>query len=126
MALRQIMVVAGEASGDQHASEVVAELARRRSDLRFFGMGGPKLAAQGVELIYGAHEVSVMGFTEVLPKLRRILGVMKGLERCAERRRPDLAILVDIPDFNLRLARSLKRLGIPVVYYISPMVWASR
>jgi lipid-A-disaccharide synthase len=120
------MVVAGEASGDQHASELVAELKHQRTDLRFFGMGGSKLAAQGVELVYGAHEVSVMGFTEVLPKLRRILQVMKGLERCAEERRPELAILVDIPDFNLRLARTLKRLGIRVVYYISPMVWASR
>lgn len=126
MALRQIMVVAGEASGDQHASELVAGLQARRPDLRFFGMGGPKLGARGVELIYGAHEVSVMGITEVLPKLRRILAVMKGLERCAARRKPDLAILVDIPDFNLRLARALKRLGIPVVYYISPMVWAWR
>lgn len=122
----QIMVVTGEASGDQHASDLVAELQRRRPELRFFGMGGPKLAARNVELIYGAHEVSVMGLTEVLPKLRRILQVMKGLERCAARRRPACAILVDIPDFNLRMARSLKRMGIPVAYYVSPMIWAWR
>ena len=126
MSLVQIMVVAGEASGDQHASELVAELRNRRPELRFFGMGGQKLAAQGVELIYGAHEVSVMGITEVLPKLRRILSVLAGLTRAAARRKPDLAILVDIPDFNLRLAKALKRRGIPVVYYISPMIWAWR
>jgi len=126
MALVQVMVVAGEASGDQHAAELVAQLRRQRPELRFFGMGGQKLVAQGVEALYGAHEVSVMGLTEVLPKLRRILSVLSGLKRAAARRKPDLAILVDIPDFNLRLAKALKRLGVPVVYYISPMIWAWR
>jgi lipid-A-disaccharide synthase len=126
MATREIMVVAGEASGDQHASELVHELQKRRPELTFFGMGGSKLGGRGVELVYSAHEVSVMGITEVLPKLFRILQVMKGLEREAERRRPALAVLVDIPDFNLRLARKLKRLGIPVAYYVSPTVWAWR
>lgn len=122
----EIMVVAGEASGDQHAAGLVAELRRLRPDLRFFGMGGSKLAEQGVERLYDAREVSVMGLVEVLPKLFRILEVMKGLERAAEQRRPALAILVDIPDFNLRLARKLKAKGIRVAYYISPMVWAWR
>ncbi|MHB8879670.1 MAG: lipid-A-disaccharide synthase [Myxococcaceae bacterium] len=126
MPLEHVMVVAGEASGDQHASELVAELQRARPELRFFGMGGEKLAARGVDLLYGAHEISVMGLTEVLPKLRRILQVMAGLERAAARRRPKVAILVDIPDFNLRLARRLKALGVKVAYYVSPMVWASR
>ena len=120
------MVVAGEASGDQHASELVAALQSRRPELRFFGMGGPKLAGRSMELLYGAHEVSVMGITEVLPKLFRILQVMRGLARAAEERRPALAILVDIPDFNLRMAKKLKRMGVPVIYYISPMVWAWR
>ncbi len=89
-------------------------------------MGGSKLAGRGVELAYSAHEVSVMGITEVLPKLFRILQVMRGLERLAAERRPACAILVDIPDFNLRLARKLKRLGIKVAYYVSPTVWAWR
>ena len=126
MALPQILVVVGEASGDGHAAGLIRELQRARPDLRFFGMGGPKLAALGVELLYRAEEISVMGVTEVLPKLRRILGVMAGLAAAARRRRPLCAILVDVPDFNLRLARKLKRLGIPVAYYISPMVWAWR
>jgi lipid-A-disaccharide synthase len=122
----EIMVVAGEASGDLHASHLVAELKKRRPDVRFFGMGGVKLAREGLEQVYDAKELSVMGITEVLPKLFRILAVMRGLEREAARRRPAVAVLVDIPDFNLRLAKKLKRLGIRVAYYISPMVWAWR
>jgi lipid-A-disaccharide synthase len=126
MALLQIMVVAGEASGDQHAADLVAQLRQRSPHARFFGMGGSRLAAEGLERIHDADEVSVMGIVEVLPKLRRILQVMASLERAAKRRRPRCAILVDIPDFNLRLARRLKSLGIPVVYFISPMLWAWR
>jgi lipid-A-disaccharide synthase len=122
----QILVVTGEASGDAHASELVAALQARRPDLRFFGMGGSKLAARGVELLFGAHEVSVMGITEVLPKIPRILQVLKGIAAAAKERRPACAILVDIPDFNLRLAAKLKALGIPVAYYVSPMIWAWR
>jgi lipid-A-disaccharide synthase len=122
----QILVVTGEASGDAHASELVAALQARRPDLRFFGMGGSKLAARGVELLYGAHEVSVMGITEVLPKIPRILQVLRGIATAASERRPACAILVDIPDFNLRLAAKLKALGVPVAYYVSPMIWAWR
>src|SRR5262249_13410622 len=126
MALRQMMVVAGEASGDSHAASLVTELAKRLPEARFFGMGGPLLEAAGLECVYGSNEVSVMGISEVLPKLRRILKVMRGLARAAARRRPECAILVDIPDFNLRLARKLKQLGIKVVYFVSPMIWAWR
>ncbi|MFP2898656.1 lipid-A-disaccharide synthase, partial [Corallococcus sp. 4LFB] len=122
----RILVVAGEASGDTHAAELVAALQALRPDLTFFGMGGARLAARGVELIHDAREVSVMGITEVLPRIPRILRIMKDLARAAEERRPDCAILVDIPDFNLRLAKKLKALGIPVAYYVSPMIWAWR
>jgi lipid-A-disaccharide synthase len=121
-----VLVVAGEASGDQHAADLVLALAARRSDLRFFGMGGPRLAAAGVELTHGAHEISVMGLVEVLPRIPRILGVLRALEAQARARRPACAILVDVPDFNLRLAPRLKALGIPVVWYVAPMVWAWR
>lgn len=121
-----ILVVAGEASGDAHAAGLVNELRRVRPDLRFFGMGGERLAAAGLERLYDAREVSVMGFTEVLPKLFRILAVMRGLAKAAKARRPALAVLVDIPDFNLRLARKLKAQGVPIAYYISPMLWAWR
>jgi lipid-A-disaccharide synthase len=126
MALLQIMIVAGEASGDQLMADLVAEIRRRLPEARFFGMGGPLCAAQNAELVYGAREVSVMGITEVIPKLPRMLKVLRGLARAASHRRPACAILADIPDFNLRLALKLKRMGIPVVYYVSPMIWAWR
>ena len=126
MSSHDILVAAGEASGDQHAAGLVGELRRLRPDLRFFGMGGAQLEAAGLERLYDAREVSVMGITEVVPKLPRILAVMRGLERAALERKPSLAILVDIPDFNLRLARRLKAAGVRVVYYVSPMLWAWR
>jgi len=122
----EILVVAGEASGDQHAAAVVREIRRRAPEVRFFGMGGARLAAEGVDLLYRAEEISVMGLTEVLPKLRRILKVMEALERAAARRRPCCALLVDVPDFNLRLARALKRAGVKVAYYVGPKFWAWR
>lgn len=121
-----VLVVAGEASGDQHAADVVAELKRLRPELRFFGMGGPRLEAQGVELVHHAREISVMGIVEVLPKIPRILRVLRDLEAAARARRPAVALLVDVPDFNLRLARRLKRLGVPVASYVAPMAWAWR
>lgn len=126
MSANDILVVAGEASGDQHAAGLVRELRQLRPELRFFGMGGTHLESAGLERLYDARDVSVMGLTEVLPKLPRIVSVMRGLARGAQQREPALAILVDIPDFNLRLARRLKRLGVRVAYYVSPMVWAWR
>lgn len=125
-AAAEILVVAGEASGDQHAAELVRALKARRAGLRFFGMGGARLAEQGVELLFHAREISVMGIVEVLPKIPRILRVLRELTRAAKARRPAVAVLVDIPDFNLRLAKRLKRAGIKVVYYVSPTVWAWR
>jgi lipid-A-disaccharide synthase len=121
-----VLVVAGEASGDGHGADVVRALKALRPEVTFFGMGGPKLKAAGVELIHGAHEISVMGIAEVLPKIPRILSVMADLERAAAERRPSVALLIDVPDFNLRLAPRLKALSIPVVSYVAPMVWAWR
>ncbi|MDX2010448.1 MAG: lipid-A-disaccharide synthase [Myxococcaceae bacterium] len=121
-----VLVVAGEASGDGHGADVVRALKALRPEVTFFGMGGPKLKAAGVELIHGAHEISVMGIAEVLPKIPRILSVMADLERAAAARRPSVALLIDVPDFNLRLAPKLKALSIPVVSFVAPMVWAWR
>lgn len=121
-----VMVVAGEASGDQHAAAVVAALRQRDPTLRFFGMGGPKLRAQGVELVHGAEEISVMGIVEVLPRVPRIWRVLGDLARAAEQRRPVVALLVDVPDFNLRLAKRLKAQGVPIAWYVAPMAWAWR
>ena len=97
-----------------------------RPDVRAFGVGGPRLRAAGLETLYPAEDLNVMGIAEVLPKIPRILAVLRGLRRAAEERRPGVALLVDSPDFNLRLAKHLKRLGVKVVYYVSPMIWAWR
>lgn len=121
-----VLIVAGEASGDAHGAELLSHLKTLDPTLTFFGMGGPKLAAQGVELVHGSHEISVMGIGEVLPKIPRILRVLKDLVAEVEKRKPALAILIDVPDFNLRLAKQLKKRGIKVIWYIAPMVWAWR
>ena len=105
MANGELMVVAGEASGDLHAADVLAELRRRRPGLRAFGMGGPRLEAAGLERLFDAREISVMGIAEVWPRLPRIWRVFRALVRAARERRPAAALLVDVPDFNLRLAR---------------------
>ena len=124
--MTRILVVAGEASGDLHAAGVVRELRLRRPDVELFGMGGDHLRAAGAETVFDSHEIAVMGISEVLGRLPRILAALRGLTRLAEERRPAVAFLVDAPDFNLRLAKRLRRLDIPVVYYISPTVWAWR
>ncbi|MFT3838168.1 MAG: lipid-A-disaccharide synthase [Myxococcaceae bacterium] len=121
-----VMVVTGEVSGDQHAADLVAAMKAQQPGLRFFGMGGQRLAEQGLEQLFDAKEISVMGIAEVVPKLRRILTVMNALAAAAAQRKPAVAVLVDIPDFNLRLAKRLKALGIKVAYYVSPTVWAWR
>lgn len=122
----EILIVAGEASADLHASRALEELRRLRPGVHAFGVGGPRLRAAGLEALAPAEEISVMGLAEVLPRLPRILGILRQLARAAEERRPKAALLVDLPDFNLRLARRLKALGVPVVYYVSPTIWAWR
>jgi lipid-A-disaccharide synthase len=126
MASGEILVVVGEASGDVLGGDLLSVLRERRPHLRAFGMGGPRLAAAGMERLFDASELSVVGITEVLPRLPRIWRVFRALVKAASERRPDLAILVDAPDFNLRLARKLHSLDIPVVFYVSPTVWAWR
>jgi lipid-A-disaccharide synthase len=122
----EILIVAAEASADLHAARALEELRRIRPDVRAFGVGGPRLRAAGLETLYPAEELNVMGITEVLPRIPKILAVMRGLREAAGHRRPSVALLVDSPDFNLRLARHLKQLGVKVIYYVSPMIWAWR
>jgi lipid-A-disaccharide synthase len=122
----EILIVAGEASADLHAARALLELRALRPGVHAFGVGGPRLREAGLEVVAPAEEISVMGLGEVLPRIPRILGILRALGRAAEARRPRAALLVDLPDFNLRLARRLKDLGIPVVYYVSPQVWAWR
>lgn len=121
-----VMISAGEASGDLHAAQVVRALGRRLPGLRCSGLGGPAMAGAGVELVHRMEDLAVMGFSEVLSKLGVIRSRLKSLKRHMAEQRPDLLILVDFPDFNLRLARAANRLGIPVLYFIGPQVWAWR
>lgn len=120
------MIVTGEASGDLHGANLVRALQSKNPELQFCGMGGAELAALGVEILYDAAKVSVVGVFEVFSHLKDIW-----LAQCVLRRRltqdpPDLLILIDLPDFNLLLAKKAKKLGIPVFYYISPQLWAWR
>jgi lipid-A-disaccharide synthase len=122
----EVLIVAAEASADMHAARVLEELCKLRPGLTAFGMGGARLREAGLESLRQAEEMSVMGVAEVLPKIPVILGILRQLTAAAEARRPRVALLVDSPDFNLRLAQRLKRIGTKVVYYVSPSVWAWR
>ena len=122
----EIMIVAGEASGDMHGAGLVAAMKRLDPTLRFFGVGDSALAAQGVEILYPARQLAVVGIVEVLSHWREIRAALVGLTNRLKARPPSLLILIDFPDFNLLLARRAKRLRIPIFYYISPQVWAWR
>ena len=120
------MIVTGEASGDLHGANLLRALRGKIPDLQVCGMGGCELAAMGVDILYDAAKISVVGISEVFVHLRDILSAQRILRRHMEVCRPDLLILIDLPDFNLLLAKKAKKLGIPVFYYISPQVWAWR
>jgi lipid-A-disaccharide synthase len=120
-----ILLSAGEASSDMYAAQLASAL-RKRKDAKFFGMGGPRMAAAGVELVADYHEVAVVGISEVLHKIPSVVSVQRRLAREASRRGAALAILVDSPGTHLGVARRLKHSGIPVGYFIGPQVWAWR
>jgi len=120
------MIIAGETSGDHHGAKVVEAIRRRDDSLCFCGIGGEALRAAGTEILADASTLSVVGITEVFSKISDILRGMKIAKHALRTVRPDLLILIDFPDFNLLLAGTAKRLGIPVLYYISPQVWAWR
>ena len=121
-----IMIVAGEASGDMHGAKLIAAMREQAPDLAVCGIGGPALAAQGVEILYDSSQLAVVGIVEVISHFRFIREAMQALEKRLREQPPRLLILIDYPDFNLILAKKAKRLGIPVFYYISPQVWAWR
>jgi len=122
--IRRVMMVAGEASGDLHGAGVVRELRAMRPDIDVFGIGGDNMQHEGMELIVHMSRIAVMGFVEVVRHLGTILHVEHQLERLLDVRRPDVVVLIDYPGFNLRFAERARRRNIPVLYYISPQVWA--
>ncbi|HVZ39650.1 MAG TPA: lipid-A-disaccharide synthase [Candidatus Kapabacteria bacterium] len=119
-----ILIIAGEASGDRHAARLVARMRAMRPGLRFWGIGGAMLAGEGVECVADAARMNVIGFVEVVKHYRFFQSIFNSVLALARERRPALAILVDYPGFNLRMARALHREGIRVVYYIAPQAWA--
>ncbi|MGH9758849.1 MAG: lipid-A-disaccharide synthase [Candidatus Acidiferrales bacterium] len=121
----QILLSAGEASGDMYAARLAVAL-RERTGAQFFGMGGARMKEAGVELIADYHEIAVVGIAEVLHKIPTVIRVQRRLAREAARRHASLAILVDSPGTHLGVARRLKNAGIPVGYFIGPQVWAWR
>lgn len=123
---RRILISAGEPSGDYYAAELAAELARRWPQCEFFGCAGPHLRERGVRPVIRTEDLAVVGIAEVARHLPRIWRRYRELIASARRLQPDLAILTDSPDFHFRVARSLKKLGIPVVYLVAPQVWAWR
>jgi lipid-A-disaccharide synthase len=119
-----IFLSAGEASGDQYGAELIAELRGRLAGASIFGLGGTKMEAAGLRRVVRAEDVAMMGITEVIRHMPRIYGEYRRLVRSIKQQRPDVAILIDFPDVNFRLARELKRLGVPVVFFVSPQLWA--
>jgi len=121
----QILLSAGEASGDMYAARLAAAL-KARTGAAMFGMGGDQMRGAGVDVVTDYSEVSVLGITEILSHLPQLVRAMRRLVEMARARRPELAIVTDFPGFHLRLARKLKRLGVRNVYYICPQFWAWR
>lgn len=121
-----LFIVAGERSGDLYGAQLAACLRRKSPHLELFGCGGQEMRRAGVDTVVDAHDVTVVGITEVVSRLPRILGAFRRLLQQVDARKPQAAILIDFPDFNLRLAKRLKRRGIPVIYFVSPQIWAWR
>ncbi len=122
----KIAIVAGEASGDLHAAEVLRELKKLDPQLDAFGIGGDLLAAQGMRIVHHAREMGIVGFFNVLLHYRMFKRIFDDTVETIAREKPDVVLLVDYPGFNLRLARKCKELGLRVAYYISPQLWAWR
>ena len=124
---RRVMIVSGEASGDLHGSHLIKAAGEHHPYLKFYGVGGDKMRAAGCRILFPSDELSVMGLVEVVRQLPKIFRRFQQLKRTIRKtEKPDLLVLIDFPDFNLRLARIAKAAGVPVLYYISPKVWAWR
>ena len=122
----RIMISCGEASGDLYAGALTAELQRRRPDAEIFGFGGQRLKAAGGQLIGDYGGLAVTGLTEAIRVVPRSFAMLRRLVDAARELRPHVFVAVDSPDFNFRLLAALRRLGIPIVYYVSPQLWAWR
>jgi lipid-A-disaccharide synthase len=123
---KKILIIAGETSGDLHGARLVEHLRTDGADLSVYGIGGDAMKRAGVRLGFHASELAVVGLVEVIGRLRTIRKAFRWVGKSLSAEKPDLVVLIDFPDFNLRVARRAARRGIPVVYYISPQIWAWR
>jgi lipid-A-disaccharide synthase len=123
---RKIMIVAGEASGDMHGAGLVKEMQRLNPKLEFFGIGGSALRQAGVRIRVDNAQMAVVGISEALLKLRMLLNALGVAKKDLRGMHPDLLIVIDFPDFNLHVATMARKMGVPVLYYISPQIWAWR
>ena len=123
---KRVLIVAGETSGDLHGARFVEHLRADCPGLSVYGIGGDEMERAGVRLAFHASELAVVGIVEVVGRLRTIHRAFRWIGRSLSEERPDLVVLIDFPDFNLRVARRAAKKGIPVVYYISPQIWAWR
>jgi len=122
--MTKIMLSVGEASGDLHGASLAKALKTLQPEISLLGMGGAGMRSAGVDIVYDIADLGVMGFVEVVRNLRKMFRLRDMLTEVMERERPDVLVVIDYPGFNMRLAAVAKRLGIPVVSYISPSVWA--
>jgi lipid-A-disaccharide synthase len=122
----RILISAGEASGEMYGAELIEAIRRGNPSAEFFGVGGERMRAAGCDTVVDAKDLSVVGITEILSHLPKIYGLFHKLITEADRRKPDLAIVIDSPAFNWRVARAMKKRGISTVYYVAPQFWAWR
>jgi len=121
-----VMIVAGETSGDAHGAHLVRAMKKKDPSLFFCGIGGEALKAAGVDILLDASQLSVVGITEVFAKIPNVLNGISIIKKKMRKMHPGLIILIDFPDFNLHIASIARKEGIPVLYYVSPQVWAWR
>jgi lipid-A-disaccharide synthase len=121
---KKVLIVTGESSGDLYAAQVVEAIASIAPQVQLYGIGGNEMERRGVNLLFSSSELAVVGLTEVIEKLGHIWKAWREMKRFIVDQKPHLAVLIDYPGFNLRLARVLKDNAVPVLYYVSPQVWA--
>jgi lipid-A-disaccharide synthase len=124
--VRLVLIVAGEASADLHGSNLVKAMKTLDPSIVFWGIGGKKMERSGVKILISSSDMAVVGLTEAFSRLHTIAKASRKLKSILKRNRPDLLILIDYPDFNIHIARTAKRFHVPVLYYVSPQVWAWR
>ena len=124
MVEKRILIIAGEASSDLHAANLIKEIKKSHPSVSFYGLGGEKMKQAGCDIDYNIVDLAVIGFLEVIKNLKKFRMIFNNILKKIDRTPPDLAILVDYPGFNPKLAQELKKREIPIIYYISPQVWA--